>query len=95
MPPLWACCYEFNHLTCIKHLCLTYGLPWWLSGKDSACQARDSGSILGWEDPWRRKWKPTPVFLPGENTGHRILVVYSPWRLEELNTERVTHTQGL
>ena len=19
---------------------------------------------LGWEDPWRRKWTPTPVFLP-------------------------------
>jgi len=18
---------------------------------------------LGWEDPWRRKWQPTPVFL--------------------------------
>ena len=22
---------------------------------------------LGWEDPWRRKWWPTPVFLPGES----------------------------
>ena len=21
---------------------------------------------LGWEDPWRRAWQPTPVFLPGE-----------------------------
>ena len=21
---------------------------------------------LGWEDPWRREWLPTPVFLPGE-----------------------------
>ena len=20
---------------------------------------------LGQEDPWRRKWQPTPVFLPG------------------------------
>ena len=24
---------------------------------------------LGQEDPWRRKWQPTPVFLPGESTG--------------------------
>ena len=22
---------------------------------------------LGWEDPWRRPWQPTPVFLPGES----------------------------
>ena len=22
---------------------------------------------LGWEDPWRRAWQPTPVFLPGES----------------------------
>ena len=26
---------------------------------------------LGWEDPWRRKWQPTPVFLPGEFHGQR------------------------
>ena len=23
---------------------------------------------LGWEDPWSRKWQPTPVFLPGNPT---------------------------
>ena len=22
---------------------------------------------LGWEDPWRRAWQPTPVLLPGES----------------------------
>ena len=27
---------------------------------------------------WRRKWQPTPVFLPGESHGHRSLVGYSP-----------------
>ena len=21
-----------------------------------------------WEDPWRRAWQPTPVFLPGESS---------------------------
>ena len=25
---------------------------------------------LGQEDPWRRKWQPTPVFLPGESQSH-------------------------
>ena len=24
------------------------GLPWWLSGKESACSARDPGSVPGW-----------------------------------------------
>ena len=34
---------------------------------------------LGWEDPKRREWQPTPVFLPGEFHGERRLVGYSPW----------------
>ena len=29
--------------------------------------------------PWRRKWQPTPVFLPGESHGLRCLASYSPW----------------
>ena len=29
--------------------------------------------------PWRRKWQPTPVFLPGKPHGQRSLVGYSPW----------------
>ena len=33
---------------------------------------------LVWEDPWRREWHPTPVFLPGESHGQRNLVGYSP-----------------
>ena len=28
---------------------------------------------LGWQDPWRRAWQPTPVFLPGESHGQRSL----------------------
>ena len=34
---------------------------------------------LGREDPWRREWLPTPVFLPGEFHGQRRLAGYSPW----------------
>ena len=29
--------------------------------------------------PWRRKWQPTPVFLPGEFHAQRSLAGYSPW----------------
>ena len=28
--------------------------------------------------PWRRKWQPTPVFLPGKSHGLRSLVGYCP-----------------
>ena len=35
--------------------------------------------------PWRRKWQPTPVILPGESHGQRSLVDYSPWGSKELD----------
>ena len=44
---------------------------------------------LGQEDPLRRKWQPTPVFLPGKYHGRRSLVGHSPWgckSLTELST---------
>ena len=42
---------------------------------------------------WRRKWQPTPVFLPGEAHGQRSLVGYGPWGRKELDTtEQLTHT---
>ena len=36
--------------------------------------------------PWRRKWQPTPVFLPGKSHGQRNLAGYSPWGRKELDT---------
>ena len=41
---------------------------------------------MGGEDPWRRKWQPTPEFLPGESYGQRSLVGYSPWASKESDT---------
>ena len=38
----------------------------------------DAGLIAFQEDPWRSKWQPTPVFLPGRFQGQRILADYSP-----------------
>ena len=32
---------------------------------------------------WRRKWQPTPVFLPGESYGQRSLAGYCPWGRKE------------
>ena len=34
--------------------------------------------FLDWKIPWRRKWQPSPVFLPGESHGQRSLTGYSP-----------------
>jgi len=62
-------------------------LPWWLGGKESACQCRRHRL-----DPWvgkipcRRKWQPTPVFLPGKSHGQRRLVGYSLCGCKELDT---------
>ena len=36
---------------------------------------------------WRRKWQPTPVFLPGESQGHRSLVGHLWGRTEPDTTE--------
>ena len=43
-----------------------------------------------WKMPWRRKWQPTPVFLPGESKGLRSLVGYSPWGQKESDMGEAT-----
>ena len=55
--------------------------------KDSACQGRIY-KRCGFDPwigtiPWRRKWQPTPVFLPEKSRGQRSLVGYSPWGQKE------------
>ena len=39
---------------------------------------------------WRRKWQPTPVFLPGESRGQRSLVGCRLWGRTELDTTEAT-----
>ena len=70
------------------------------SGKESACQCsrcrRHSFDPWVRKIPWRRKWQPTSVFLPGESHVQRSLVSCSPWGHKELNTTEhaCTHHQG-
>ena len=48
-------------------------------GKEFTCNAGDGGLISGWGNmPWRRKWQPTPVFLPGKSHGQRNLAGFRP-----------------
>ena len=39
---------------------------------------------------WRRKWQPTPVFLPGESQGQRSLVGCRLWGRTESDTTEAT-----
>ena len=54
-------------------------VSWWLSGKESACQCRRHEFNPCVEDFRRRKWKCTPVFLPGKSHGPRSPGGYSSW----------------
>ena len=67
---------------------------WCLSGKESACQCRrhrrrgfdpQVGKI-----PWRRKWQPTPVFLPGKSHGQK-----SQGGVQSMGSQELDTTQGL
>ena len=42
---------------------------------------------------WRRKWQPTPVFLPGESQGQRSLVGCNLWGRTESDTTEATQQQ--
>ena len=65
------------------------GFPGGPSGKEPACQCRRCKRCRFdpwvWKMPWRRAWKSTPVFLPGEPHGQRRLAAYSPWGRKELS----------
>ena len=64
---------KFSHNTWIL-------FPWWLRGKESACQCmkgrRHRFDPWVGKIPWERKWQLTPVFLPGKSHGPRSLASY-------------------
>ena len=64
--------------------------------QEKACIAGDMFSIPGsGKIPWRKKWQPTLVFLPGEFHGQRSLVGYSPWGCKESDTTEQTHAHEI
>ena len=84
IPSLWR--FRLQHMD-LRGCNSVHRLSWWLSDKESVCQYRRHrfdpwvGKI-----PWRRKWQPTPVFLPGESHGQRGLSGYSLWSQKEWDT---------
>ena len=54
-------------------------------GSQSRTQLRDFTFM-----PWRRKWQPTPVFLPGESQGQGSLMGCRLWGRTESDMTEVT-----
>ena len=73
-PPLTL--WPLSEVAAFSHV---FWLPRWFSDKESTCQRRRCG-FDPWvrKIPWRRKWQPVPVFLPGKSHGPKSLVSYSP-----------------
>ena len=74
-------------------------LPGWLNGKEPACHCsrckRHRFDPWVGKIPWRRKWQPTPVFLPGKSYGQRSLVGYSPWACRVGITEQLNNNDNV
>ena len=70
------------------------GIPRGLSGKESTCQCRRHG-FDPWvgKFPWRRKWQPAPIFLPGKSHGQRSLAGYSLWGHKRVRHDLATKQQ--
>ena len=73
-------------------LCIKWSKPRWCSDKESACQSRRQkrhrfNTWVG-KIPWRRKWQPTPAFLPENFHGQRSLAGYSAWGCKESDTTK-------
>ena len=78
--------YSFTHplIYLFTHGLDLYYPIWWAmpGGKEPACQCRrrKRHKFESWirKIPWRRAWKPVPIFLPGKSHGQRSLLGYIP-----------------
>ena len=68
------------------------------SDKESVCQCRRWRKCRfdPWARriPWRRKWQPAPVFLPGKYHGQSSLAGYSLWSRKEFNMTKQLSMQA-
>ena len=89
-------CPRQERVACLYSHFLKWDFTGGASGKESACQCRrlKRRRFSPWvgKIPWRRKWQPTPVFLPEESHGKRSLVAYSPWGHKESDTTELVST---
>ena len=88
------CCIQFPN-TLLKIFAYIFKYIDFPGGSDSKASVYNAGSLglipESGRFPWRRKWHPSPVFLPGKPHGQRSLVGYSPWGRKELDTTEQLH----
>ena len=60
-------------------------------GSDGKASTYNVGDPWVGKTPWRRKWQPAPVLLPGKSPGWRSMVGYNPWGHKELDTTERLH----
>ena len=99
MKPVLCCCiHRPTSAPCCKWCSSVVQYYWWpidslglLGGsvvKNSPAHVEDARDRFDpWvgKIPWRRRWQPTSVFLPGKSHGQRSLVGYSPWSCKVLD----------
>ena len=87
---VWWTCWSPFPVLILSCYTAWWGLPVW-RGKEPTCQCRRH-RFDPWvrKIPWRRKWQPTPVFLPGQFRGQRSLTGYSPWGHRQTDTTEHT-----
>ena len=82
----------FSNMIYLIHFFIKLDFPGGSDGKASCLQCGRPG-FDPWvgKIPWRRKWQPTPVLLPGKSHGQRSLVGYSPRVHKEADTTERLH----
>ena len=84
--------YNLNSNNCLIKVNLR--LSRWLSA-NSLPAMQDTQEMQVWslsqKIPWRKKWKPTLVSLPGKFHGQRSLAAYSSWDWKSLSTRLISN----
>ena len=82
--------HSFLWLNNIPLYIMFWGFPGDASGKEPTCQCRRHKRLRSYswvmKIPWRRKWQPTPVLLPGE-----FPWTEKPGRLQSIGLQRIRH----
>ena len=90
LPTLCLCC---GFLSLVSTLSSTFWYDW----PSNRLALKMVKSLLTMREtwvgkiPWRRKWQPTPVFLPGESHGQRSLANYNPRGCKESDMTEQLH----
>ena len=86
----WIFCDKYERSYNISLFKMHMSFPGGTSGKEPTCQCRrcKRGRFNTWvgKIPWRWKWQPTPIFLPG-----KIPWTEEPDRLQSIGLQRVGH----